>query len=82
MEIKQCPSCGSPKIQRVRKNWDGEFRGKAYRVKHLEFYHCPDCGEQVFDRDAMRKIEARSPAFSRLAKFKGSAILCAGVTSY
>jgi predicted RNA-binding Zn-ribbon protein involved in translation (DUF1610 family) len=33
-------------------------------VRDLEYYECPVCGEQVFDREEMRKIEARSPAFA------------------
>jgi hypothetical protein len=30
----------------------------------VEYYECPACGEQVYDRDAMRKIESYSPAFT------------------
>ena len=63
MRISRCPSCGSGKIERVLRDWTGEFQGKKYNVDALEFYECPACGEQVFDRDAMRRIEARSPAF-------------------
>jgi len=32
-------------------------------VPNLEFYECAKCGERVYDREAMRKIEAYSPAF-------------------
>jgi len=44
----------------------GEFRGQPYTVPDLEFYECPDCGERIYDREAMRKIEAYSPAFVRV----------------
>jgi len=37
----------------------------VYTVEELEFYECPDCGEKVYDRDAMRTIEANSPAFAK-----------------
>jgi YgiT-type zinc finger domain-containing protein len=47
----------------VRRDWTGEFQDKKYRIEALEFYECPACGEQVFDREAMRRIEARSRAF-------------------
>jgi len=63
MQINRCPTCGSTRIERVRRDWTGEFQDKKYRIEALEFYECPACGEQVFDREAMRRIEARSPAF-------------------
>lgn len=65
IKIIICPSCGSDKIKRVRRNWLGEFQGRPYTVPGLEFHECPDCGEKVYDREAMRKIEAHSPAFAR-----------------
>ena len=64
MTIKRCPTCGSERIRKAPRNWTGEFRGKTCQVKSLEFYECPVWGERVFDREAMRKIEAQSPAFS------------------
>lgn len=65
LKINICPSCGSDKIKRVRRNWVNKFQGRTYTVPGLEFHECPDCGEKVYDRDAMRKIEACSPAFAR-----------------
>jgi YgiT-type zinc finger domain-containing protein len=61
--ITSCPTCGSKKIHKVRRDWQGEYESQKYVVKHLEFYECPACGEKLYDRDAMRKIEACSPAF-------------------
>lgn len=63
MQIKRCPSCGSEEIERVERDWTGEVQGKKYVVEALEFHECPACGEQIFDREAMRRIEARSPAY-------------------
>jgi YgiT-type zinc finger domain-containing protein len=63
MHITRCPTCGSTRIEQVQRDWAGEARGRKYRVEALEFHECPICGEQVFDRAAMRKIEAKSPAF-------------------
>jgi YgiT-type zinc finger domain-containing protein len=69
MRITRCPNCGSARVEKVQRDWTGEARGKKYRVAALEFHECPVCGEQVFDREAMRRIEARSPAFkSRLKR--------------
>ncbi|NOZ20234.1 MAG: YgiT-type zinc finger protein [Planctomycetes bacterium] len=64
MRITVCPSCGSSKVKKVRRKWTGEFQGHVYIIPSLEFHECPDCGERIYDRDAMRKIEAHSPAFS------------------
>ena len=64
-KITKCPSCGSVKIKRVRRKWSGECRGRSYTVENLEFYECPDCNEQVYDPEAMRAIEANSPAFAK-----------------
>jgi YgiT-type zinc finger domain-containing protein len=47
----------------VKRDWTGEFGGRKYAVEGLEFYECPSCGERIFGREAMRRIESRSPAF-------------------
>lgn len=63
--IPVCPSCGSNKIKKVRRKWMGECQGQSYSVENLKFHECPDCGERVYDREAMRAIEAKSPAFAK-----------------
>jgi YgiT-type zinc finger domain-containing protein len=63
--IKICPTCGSEKIKKVRRDLIGRFAERSYTVPSLEFYECPDCGEKVYDRDAMQKIESVSPAFHK-----------------
>jgi YgiT-type zinc finger domain-containing protein len=70
INITSCPSCGSDKIKRVQRNCTREFQGQTYTVPNLEFHECPDCGEKVYDRQAMRKIEAHSPAFAKTRKRK------------
>ena len=59
-----CPTCGGERISRVRKTVTRQYNGRAYQVPDLEFEECPDCGERVYDREAMRKIEAYSPAYA------------------
>lgn len=63
--IKSCPSCGSNKIKKVRCDWRDEYGATTYVVPDLEYFECPVCGERVYGSDAMRKIEAYSPAFQR-----------------
>jgi YgiT-type zinc finger domain-containing protein len=64
-QLTICPSCGSRNLKRVRRNWTGNMKGRTYMVPNLEYYTCPQCGESIYDREAMRKIEAHSPAFAK-----------------
>lgn len=57
MKINKCPTCGSDRISRVRRDVTGEFKQHIYRVKRLSFYECPNCGERLYDREAMQRIE-------------------------
>jgi YgiT-type zinc finger domain-containing protein len=68
LKITRCSSCGSRKIKRVRRDWTDEAAGERYTVPNLEFYECPNCGEKLYDREAMRMIEACSPALREKAK--------------
>jgi YgiT-type zinc finger domain-containing protein len=63
--LTTCPFCGSNTIKKVRRNWTGKVNGQTYIVPNLEYYVCPRCGEKVYDRQAMRTIEAHSPAFAK-----------------
>lgn len=65
LKITICPNCGSNKIKQARRNWIGKTQGKSYTVPALEYYECPNCGEKVYDREAMRKIEAYSPTYAK-----------------
>ena len=61
--LKTCPTCGSDKIQQVVKDVTRKYKGQTYIVPAVEFYECSNCGEKVYDRAAMQKIEAYSPAY-------------------
>lgn len=65
IKITICPTCGSDKIKKARRNWTNKAQSKTYTVPNLEYYECPDCGEKVYDRKAMQKIEAHSPVFAK-----------------
>jgi YgiT-type zinc finger domain-containing protein len=65
MDIKHCPSCGSARIKKVHGSLTRDFEGETYTVSGVTYYACPDCGERVYDPDAVRKIQAKSPAFRR-----------------
>jgi YgiT-type zinc finger domain-containing protein len=57
LKIASCPTCGSRRITKVRRSVTGTFRGRKYTVPDLNFFECPDCGEKVYSREALREIE-------------------------
>jgi YgiT-type zinc finger domain-containing protein len=61
--IKTCPTCASDKIQLVVKDVIRKYKGQPYTVPAVEFYECPNCGEKVYDKAAIQKIETHSPAY-------------------
>ena len=61
IKISRCPTCGSKNINRVRRDVTMELRGEEYTVPALEFEECPDCGEKVYDREAMRTKRGQAP---------------------
>ena len=63
--VSICPNCESPAIERVLGRWRGSYEGQTYEVANLEHYVCPDCGEKLYPPEAMRKIQACSPAYSK-----------------
>ncbi len=71
--IAACPSCGSTSIRAVRGDWSGDYKGRRYVVKDLRYFRCPRCGEKVYTPEAMRRIQAASPAFSKGQRSRKSA---------
>lgn len=65
LNITLCPTCGSDQIKQVCRDWTGAYKGQAYVVPDLAFYECPVCGERVFEREALAKLQAHSPAFPK-----------------
>jgi len=81
LQIKTCPTCGSDRIERVVRDVTRKHKGQTYTVPSVEFYDCPNCGEKVYDREAMLKIEAYSPAYrkTRVLVRAGTHTITAGV---
>jgi YgiT-type zinc finger domain-containing protein len=50
LKISTCPTCGSKRIKKFKRDWTDEFQGKTYTVPTLEFHECPDCGESFMTR--------------------------------
>ena len=72
LRITICPTCGSDKIKKVRRNWTSCGPNQTYTVPSLEYYECPACGEKVYDREAMRKIAAHSPLLAKRQERKAA----------
>ena len=71
--ISACPACGSAAIRAVQKDWSERYAGKRYVVRNLRYFHCTQCGEKLYDRDAMRRIQVASPAFAKPQRARKSA---------
>ncbi|CAG0993567.1 hypothetical protein GPROT1_03222 [Gammaproteobacteria bacterium] len=64
--VKICPTCGSDRIRRVVRDITRSYRGQTYTVPKVGIYVCPNFGEKVYDHAALLKIEAHSPAYSKI----------------
>jgi YgiT-type zinc finger domain-containing protein len=71
--VTACPSCGSTAIRAAKRDWSGNYKGRRYVVRSLRYYQCPRCGEKVYNPEAMRRIQAASPAFSKNQRARKSA---------
>ncbi len=70
--ISECPTCGSDRIKKVKRDWSSKYQGKKYSIPSLEYYECPNCGEKVYDKDAMRRIQENSSAMKNRMKKKAA----------
>lgn len=61
--INKCPTCGSENIQFVVKDLPRNYKGQTYIVPNIGVYECSNCGEKVFNRNALQKIREHSPAY-------------------
>lgn len=64
-KINTCPTCSNEKIRHVVRDITRTNKGKTYTIPEVGFYDCSNCGEKVFDHEAMQKIEAHSPAYHK-----------------
>ena len=61
LDIHTCPTCGSKRIRRVRRGVVRTVGGEKHVVPGVEFYECLACGERLYGREAMRKLETYRP---------------------
>lgn len=58
-KLSRCPSCHRKGMRREVR--DVELDGGKHVARGIEVDVCPSCGEQLYDPQAMRAIEATSP---------------------
>jgi YgiT-type zinc finger domain-containing protein len=58
MTIKPCPTCDYQPIERQRTMVTFEVRGQPFRMPDVELEVCPQGGEQLFDLEASRRVQA------------------------
>jgi YgiT-type zinc finger domain-containing protein len=56
--LRHCPTCESSRIRTIRSDYRIRVRGEDVLVPKLERDECPNCGEILFDPEAMRRIES------------------------
>ncbi|MGA2500214.1 MAG: YgiT-type zinc finger protein [Tepidisphaeraceae bacterium] len=61
LDIRICPTCGSKRIRVVCRSVTRNFKGRSYEVPDVQFHECPDCGEKLYGREAMQKLESYRP---------------------
>jgi YgiT-type zinc finger domain-containing protein len=58
LDIRTCPTCGSKRIKRVRRSVTRTAHGEKYVVPAVVFHECRDCGEKLYGRQAMQRLES------------------------
>ena len=61
LDIRTCPTCGSKRLKRVCRGVTRNVLGEKYIVPAVTFHECPNCGEKLYGRQAMHKLESFRP---------------------
>ncbi len=70
--ITICPTCGSDQINSVTRDLMRRRNGVSYTVPSVTFHECSACGEHLYDRQAMQKIESHRPSHDSTLKRKSA----------
>jgi len=65
VKITRCPTCGSKRIRRVRRDVTIDVGDIHFVAPDVVFEECPNSGEQLFDLAAMEQIQAHRPPTAR-----------------
>lgn len=67
LDLRTCPTCGSKRLKRVRRGVTRTAHGEKYVVPAVDFHECPNCGEKLYGRQAMHKLESFRPKTKAIA---------------
>ena len=70
--IKTCPTCGSKRIRRVKRDLTSRRGGETYVARGIVVEECPDCGERLFSPESLDAIAAQQPRHRRTPRRKSA----------
>ena len=70
--IKTCPTCGSKRIRRVKRDIPSNRGAEPYVAHGIEIEECPVCGERLFSPEALHEIAAQQPRQKRAGRRKSA----------
>ena len=73
LKIKSCPTCGRRNLRLVTRDVPCNFGGQKYVAPAVRFHECPECGEKLYDRDALRQMQNHRPAMFKTRPRRRSA---------
>ncbi len=59
--IKACPTCGSRRIRRIKRDIQSKRGGQPFIARNIDIEECPVCGERLFSPEALDQIAAQQP---------------------
>ncbi|MGD1277314.1 MAG: YgiT-type zinc finger protein [Tepidisphaeraceae bacterium] len=71
--IRTCPTCGSRRIRRVKRDIQSKRNGETFVAKGIEIEECPNCGERLFSPEALEAIAAQRTRLQKRPRARKSA---------
>jgi YgiT-type zinc finger domain-containing protein len=71
--IKTCPTCGSKRIRRVKRDIESRRGGRPFIARGIQVEECPVCGERLFGPEALEQIDALKPREAKHVRQKKTA---------
>jgi predicted nucleic acid-binding Zn-ribbon protein len=65
LAIKTCPTCGSRKIRRVKRQIESNRGGHPFIAKNIEIEECPIAASGFSARKLLRKLRPNVPGAGR-----------------
>jgi YgiT-type zinc finger domain-containing protein len=73
LTIKTCPTCGSKRIRRVKRNVPSKRGSQPFIAHGITVEACPNCGEVLFSPESLEAIDAQRPPARKSPRNRKSA---------